>query len=153
VLLITYHADRILLVVFVMAVGQTFLRASGGIIAKRTVGAVSPLSLTMARAGFTSVIILIFALIGGRWQWPPPDTMALIVIGALGGPFISYVLFYRALELIDASKAALIGANRPLFVLLYGLILFGSLPLPRQIAGGLLSIGGLVILLSARQQQ
>jgi drug/metabolite transporter (DMT)-like permease len=152
-LLITYHADRIVLLVFIIAVGQTFLRASCNVIAKHTVSDVSPLALTMARAGGTAFIILIYALLAGRWRWPPPGTLALIVVGALGGPFFSYVLFYRALVLIDVSKASLIEANRPLFVLLYSLILFGSLPQPHQIAGGLLSVGGVVILLSTRQKR
>jgi transporter family protein len=152
-LLITYRADRIVLLVFIMAAGQTFLRASCNVIAKHTVSGVSPLTLTMARAGSTSFITLVYALLVGRWQWPPPDTLALIVAGALGGPFFSYVLLYRALVLIDVSKASLIEANRPLFVLFYSLILFGSLPQPHQIAGGLLSIGGVVILLFARQKR
>lgn len=151
-LLITYQSDRVVLVVFVLAVGQTFLHASCNIIAKRALSTVSPLSLTLARAGCTSLVTLLFAWMTGRWQQPPPGILALIVAGALGGPFISYILFYRALSLIDVSKAALIGATRPLFVLLYSLILFGSLPQPHQIAGGLLGIAGVVTLLSARQR-
>jgi drug/metabolite transporter (DMT)-like permease len=73
-------------------------------------------------------------------------------VGALGGPFVSHLLLYRALALVNASKVSLIGATQPLFVLLYSLALFGTLPLKHQIAGGLLSMGGVAILLSARNK-
>jgi drug/metabolite transporter (DMT)-like permease len=152
-LLITYHADRVMWVVFIISLSSSFLYASTIIIAKQTVGAVSPLTLTLARAACTAFFIAILALVSGRWQRPPLDTLALIAVGALGGPLFSHVLFYRALALIDASQVSLVGATQPAFVLLYSLLLFGTLPLLHQIAGGLLSVGGVVILLSARNRK
>ena len=151
VLMITYYSDRVVLLVFIMALGNTFLHASGAVIAKCAVGDVTPLTLTLVRAGGTSIIILIVTLLTGRWEWPSIGALALIALGALGGPFISHILFYRALALIDVSQVSLINATRPLFVLLYSLLLLGSLPLLHQIAGGLLSIIGVVTLLSARR--
>ncbi|MGD9101007.1 MAG: DMT family transporter, partial [Anaerolineae bacterium] len=152
-LLITYHADRVMLVVFIISLLSSFLYSSTTIIAKQTVSVVSPLTLALARAACTAFFIAIFALVTGRWQRPPPDILALIAVGALGGPLFSHVLLYRALALIDASKVSLVGATQPAFVLLYSLLLFGTLPLLHQIAGGLLSVGGVVILLSARKQK
>jgi drug/metabolite transporter (DMT)-like permease len=151
VLMITYYSDRVMILVFLMALGNTFLHASGAVIAKRAVGDVTPLTLTLVRAGGSSILILIAALLSGRWQWPSTNALILTALGALGGPFISHILYYRALALIDVSKVSLINATRPLFVLLYSLLLFGNLPLLHQTAGGLLSIIGVVTLLSARR--
>jgi len=152
-LLITYHADQVVLTVFFMAIASSFLYASTMIIAKQTVDATSPLTLTLARASGTAGLVLIFALATGRWHPPPPDILIMIAVGALGGPLISHILLYRALSLIEASKVSLVGATQPAFVLFYSLLLFGSLPLAHQIAGGLLSMGGVAILISARNQR
>jgi drug/metabolite transporter (DMT)-like permease len=143
----------VILIVFVMTLFSSSLYASSVIIAKHTVSAIPPLTLTLVRAGCTAAIILVFAAITGRLQWPPPSTLALLAVGAVGSPFLSQILLFYALSLIDASKASLIGATQPVFVLLYSLIFFGSLPLLHQILGGLISIGGVVMLISARNSR
>jgi len=151
-LLITFRAAPIVWLVFGMAVGQNLLHAGGTFIAKRAIATLSPGSLTLVRATSTSLFLAAFGLFShGRWVCPPANTLALILVGAVGGPFLSYVLFYRALAVVNASTAALIGATRPLFVLLYGFFIFQTLPLPHQIAGGLLSIAGVALLFSTRQ--
>ncbi len=153
-LLITYRAAPIVWLVFGMAVGQNLLHASGTLIAKRAIATLSPGSLTLARAASTSLFLAAFGMFQhGGWYYPPAHTLALILVGAVGGPFLSYVLFYRALALVTASSAALIGATRPLFVLLYGFFIFQTLPLAHQIVGGLLSIAGVALLFSTRQCQ
>lgn len=151
-LLITYRGDAVLLKVFFISLGSSFLYSCTVIIAKRAVSAVSPLTLTLARSGGTASTILLLALVTGRLQFPSPGMLLIIVVGALGGPLISHLLLYRALALVDASKVSLIGATQPLFVLLYSLALFRTLPDGHQIAGGLLSMGGVAILLSARNK-
>jgi drug/metabolite transporter (DMT)-like permease len=151
-LLITYHADEVMLKVFFISLGSSFLYSCTIIIAKQAVVAISPLTLTLARSGGTASTILLLALITGRLQFPPLGMLLIISVGALGGPLISHLLLYRALALVDASRVALIGATQPLFVLLYSLALFGTLPLAHQIAGGLLSMGGVAMLLSARNK-
>ncbi len=151
-LLITYHADEVMLKVFFMSMCSSFLYSCTIIIAKQAVAAISPLTLTLARSSGTASTILILALITGRLQFPSPGMLVIIIVGALGGPFISHLLLYRALALVDASKVSLVGATQPLFVLLDSLALFGTLPLAHQIAGGLLSMGGVAILLSARNK-
>jgi drug/metabolite transporter (DMT)-like permease len=151
-LLITYHADEVMLKVFFISLCSSFLYSCTIIIAKQAVAAISPLTLTLARSGGTASIILLLALITGRLQSPPLAMLVIIIVGALGGPFISHLLLYRALALVDASKVSLIGAAQPLFVLLYSLALFGDWPLAHQVAGGLLSMGGVAILLFARNK-
>ncbi len=151
-LLITYRADEVMLKVFFISLCSSFLYSCAIIIAKQAIVSISPLILTLARSGGTASTILILALITGRLQFPPLGMLVIIIIGALGGPLISHLLLYRALALVDASKVSLIGATQPLFVLFYSLALFGDWPLEHQVAGGLLSIGGVVILLSARNK-
>jgi drug/metabolite transporter (DMT)-like permease len=151
-LLITYRADAVMLKVFFIALGSSFLYSCTIIIAKQAVASVSPLTLTLARSGGTAFTMLFLTLVTGRLQVPALDMLAIIIVGALGGPLVSHLLLYRALALVDASKVSLIGATQPLFVMLYSLALFGTLPLEHQIAGGLLSMGGVAILLSARNK-
>ena len=62
-------------------------------------------------------------------------------------------LHYRALRYIDLSKASLLHASQPLFVALFGLIVFGTLPDLRQWFGGALVLVGVYLLLIGRPRK
>ncbi len=74
----------------------------------------------------------------------------MTIAGALLGPFLGMMLFYRAVSLIDLAKVGIIQGSVPVFALASAFIVFGTLPSLYQILGGALTIGGVYALYSGR---
>ena len=62
------------------------------------------------------------------------------------------MLYYRSLRYIDLSKASLLHSSQPLFVALFALIIFGTVPGPSQWLGGALVLAGVYALVAGRRR-
>ncbi len=80
-----------------------------------------------------------------RRQWPP-----LLVLG-LSGIFAYNACFFKGLELIEASRAAVIIANNPIFIALLAALLLGERLTPLKICGIALSICGALVVITHGQ--
>ena len=150
--IITYGSSQTILLVFALAVIENLAYAVSQVVAKGVVGRISPAALTIWRATLTCLFTLVYTLGAGKWQGVPPAILPTIAAGAFVGPFLSFVLWYEALARLEISRAAIIGAGQPFIVLLYSLVLFGTLPDPHQLLGGLVTVAGVVILISASRR-
>lgn len=151
--LITYGSGPVVFLVFLLAVADNLAYAVSQIIARRVVGGVSPAALTTWRATLTCLLTLAYVLLTDRWQAIPPGILPIIIAGAFVGPFLSFVLWYEALARLEVSRAAVVGAGQPFVVTLYALILLGTLPQPRQLVGGLVTVAGVVLLLTVKAER
>ena len=70
-----------------------------------------------------------------------PFLTAAIVVNAIFG----FVFFYKALELIDVSKLAIIRTLDPFVVVIYMLALFHTLPALNEFVGGTLVVAGVLV--------
>jgi O-acetylserine/cysteine efflux transporter len=149
-LLIAYRGGAVLNLVFLLALAENLLMAGATIMAKFAVHHVPPIVLAGYRGVLISLVILVYALLTGQWEWVNGHTLAIMAAGALSGPFLGYVMHYASLARVDAGKAAIIAAIQPVFVTLYTVLLFGDLPTYQQALGGALTIVGVVIVFAAR---
>ncbi len=152
-LLITYASGRIVLQAFLLSIFiETLFFSLAFLVCKVTLEREMPAA---ALAGYRSLLMCLFtaiyALATGRWVTPTPQELLLISTGAIYGPFIAWVLLMHALARANASKVAVIRNVQPVFVALCSLIVFGTLPAPRQVAGGALTIAGVILILTAQQ--
>ena len=131
----------------VLVFAANFLYAAGLALVKSQLGDMDTGALTGLRAVFGFPILIGHALIVGGWHIPEAGQLAGIFIGALLGSFIGHMLYYRSLQYIDLSKASLLHASQPLFVVVYGLLIFGTLPGVQQWFGGALVLLGVYLLL------
>jgi transporter family protein len=69
----------------------------------------------------------------------------MVALGALLGPFLSFVCYFAALRYMDFSKVSILRNSEPVFAAVYGLIFLGSLPGGRQLAGCALVLAGVVL--------
>jgi drug/metabolite transporter (DMT)-like permease len=121
------------------------------ILAKRHIKEVSPLILALNRAFFLMVLASILLIAFHQSLMIPRKALINIVLGSFFGPFLTSITQYSALKYIEASKAAIIQSSTGLFVLLGAFLWFENLPYPYQIAGGIITIGGVSLLMIGRQ--
>lgn len=122
------------------------------IMAKKHIRQVSPTMLAINRAVFLFLFALILLRAMGESFVISHKALINIAIGSFFGPFLTSISQYSALRYIEASKSAIIQSSTGLVVLLGAYLWFDSLPLPYQIAGGMLTIGGVAMLMLGRQK-
>jgi drug/metabolite transporter (DMT)-like permease len=149
-LLIAYRGGAVLNLVFLLALVENLLMAGATIMAKFAVHHIPPIVLAGYRGVLISLVILVYALLTGQWEWVEGRTLVIVATGALSGPFLGYVMHYASLARVDAGKAAIVAAIQPAFVTLYTVFLFGDLPTFQQALGGALTIVGVAVVFAAR---
>lgn len=73
-----------------------------------------------------------------------------IAVGSLVGPFLTALSNYNSIKYIEASKSSIIQSSRGLFVTAGAWIYFSSIPHAYQVVGGIITIVGVIILISAK---
>lgn len=120
------------------------------ITAKKNIQRITPTMLAINRAIFLLTLAAILLAATGQSLPIPGKAFFNILIGSLLGPFLTSISQYSALKYIEASRAAIIQSTTALFVVLGVFLYFGKLPVGYQVAGGLLTIGGVILLLIRR---
>ncbi len=119
-------------------------------LAKKFIKTLTPTILAINRAIFLMLAAFMMVKINGQSLRIPIHAFYYILIGSFMGPFLTSIGQYSALKFIEASRAAIIQSTTSLFVVLGVFLFFGKLPMAYQVAGGLLTIGGVVLLIAGR---
>jgi drug/metabolite transporter (DMT)-like permease len=121
------------------------------ITAKSHIQTITPSMLALNRAFFLLFFALIMLLILGQGLAIPLSALIYISIGSFFGPFLTSIGQYSALKYLEASRSAIIQSTTALFVLAGAYIYFGKFPLGYQVAGGILTIAGPLILVLGKR--
>jgi len=98
-------------------------------LAKRTDPGVDVGVMVAARCLGSLALAAVYVLATGKFNvHVPPFPLAMVALGALLGPFLSFVSYFAALR-----------------HMVYGLVFLGSLPGGRQLAGCALVLAGVVL--------
>ncbi len=117
------------------------------ILAKKHIRDISPVVLAINRAVFLLLFALVF-MIFGKYSFGIPKTAFInIVAGSFIGPFLTSIFQYSALRYIAASKSAIVQSTTGLFVLAGAFLIFGNLPTPVQISGGIITMAGVILMM------
>jgi len=133
-----------------MMICTTFY-AARTILAKKFIKTITPTMLAINRAIFLLLLASVLLMINGQSLKIPASAFLNILIGSFMGPFLTSIGQYSALKYIEASRAAIIQSTTSLFVVLGVFLYFGKLPLAYQVAGGVLTIAGVVVMVLARR--
>jgi drug/metabolite transporter (DMT)-like permease len=152
VAILTYAGGRVVLLGAALVFVANLLYALGLALVKSRLQAIDPGALTGLRALFGLPVIIVYAVFSGTWHVPGALQIAGIFLGALLGPFLGHMLYYRSLRYIDLSKASLLHSSQPLFVAVFALIIFRTIPGPSQWLGGTLVLAGVYALLVGRRR-
>jgi transporter family protein len=131
------------------AIGSAVFAALTAIFGKVGVAQINSNLATFLR---TVVILVVTAIIiGSRNEWQRPDHVSakslsfLILSGIATG--LSWLCYYRALQLAPASRVAPIDKLSVVLVVVFATIFLGE-PLTWRVAGGALLIAGGVLLMA-----
>jgi len=117
------------------------------IIAKKNILSLPPSLLAINRSFFLFAFSLVFLLILNQSFIIPKTALINIAVGSFLGPFVTSICQFSFLKYIEASRGAIIQSTTGLFVLALSYLYLGSLPLPYQITGGIITIIGAIVLI------
>jgi drug/metabolite transporter (DMT)-like permease len=126
----------------------TFLWAGNAIAGRVLVGSISPITLSMVRWSLAALLLAplgwhVFKPKSALWQ----DKGRLLILGLLGvGSYNA--LLYLALQTSTAINVTLIGSSMPIWSLFIGAFFFQAKPRFLQMIGALISILGVVLVLT-----
>jgi len=127
------------------------LWAGNAVVGRLVAGMVSPMMLNLLRWSIALVVLLPLAapvLRPGSALWPSWQRFAVLSVLAIGG---YNALLYLSLNTSTPINVTLVGSISPVFMLLIGRIFFGNAISPKQWLGAVLSIFGVLLVLSRGQ--
>jgi drug/metabolite transporter (DMT)-like permease len=130
---------------------STIFYGARTITAKNHIHTITPIMLALNRAVFLLIFAVMMLLIFGQGLAIPNSALVNIAVGSFFGPFLTSLGQYSALKYLEASRSAIIQSTTALFVLLGAYLYFGRFPLGYQIAGGILTIAGPLIMVIGKR--
>lgn len=128
-----------------IAIAASLAIAVHQVLSKVYVKAIEPLMLVSLRTLYTAAFLLVYTAAFSKLQpFPlaqlPPLTFAVAINAVVG-----FVFFYKALELLDVSKVAIIRTLDPFIVVVYAMAVFHTLPSLQQLIGGTFVVVGVLV--------
>lgn len=123
--------------------------AGNAIVGRAAVGSFPPIALSIARWTGAFLIVLPFALPHLRRDWPAIRRQIWLMVALSATGIAAFnALQYTALEYTTAINLLLLQSSGPLFVAMWSLLLFGIRPTLAQALGVLVSMTGVIVILT-----
>lgn len=133
---------------FFWAVLSACFAALTAIFAKIGIAGIDSDFATLVRTGLIVVVLAPFVWLAGKWSNPldlPPRSMLFLALSALATG-ASWICYFRALQLGEASKVAPVDKFSLVLVAVFAYLFLGERPAGREWAGiGLVASGVLVL--------
>ncbi len=132
---------------FLFALGSAFFAALTALLGKLGVSEINSNLATLIRTAV--ILVVVFGLVTTRGEWQPLDkvspfgTAMLVLSGVATG--ISWLCYYRALQLAPASKVAPVDKLSVVFVILAAAVFLGETLTWKTALGGVLITLGVVL--------
>lgn len=115
------------------------------VLSKVYVKTIDPLTLVSLRTLFTALFLLAYAASFSKLQAFPIDRLPFLTVVIVVNAIFGFVFFYKALELIDVSKVAIIRTLDPFIVVVYALAIFHTVPDINELVGGTMVVAGVLV--------
>jgi len=125
---------------------SNLIYAISTIISKKNIQKINPVLLSLNRVVFLFIVSAVALLVTGQSLNVSASVIKYISLGSLLGPFLAALAGYTAIKYIEASRSAVIGSSKSLFVLLTAYLYFGHLPHYYQLIGGLITVVGVLLI-------
>ena len=150
---ISYSGGTSITTFFIPGTGIVFLNAlfaaSATLVVKVHVKKISPEVLNLNRSVWLLLFsVLMFFILGDPFVCAPAATKNAAIGGVL--EFVAILTVYYSFKFIEASRSSVIQSMKGIFVLLGAWMFFGTLPLAHQLAGGLITVTGVLIMALAQ---
>jgi len=128
-----------------MVIGSSALYALHAAIVKRYGGGIGFVEFFLWRLISTAGFLFVSAAAQGLLAWPSPTAWALILLTGTVDVVISRALYYLSLRQIPISIHSLVLTLSPVVAILWTAALFGVVPAPRDLIGGVGVLIGIAI--------
>ncbi len=149
-LIMTYRAGEIVLLAFVLGLINSLFVSIRTLLGKVAVQYLEPAVLIAVSRLIACLFALLYAIAFGVLQLPSITNLLVIIIGAFCGPFLGFMLLYKALSLSEVSRVSALRTSFPFFVALYSFLIFRTIPSPHQMLGGGIIVTGILVLIKGR---
>lgn len=117
--------------------------------AHHAVTEIPPFTIAAIRFGIAGLLLLIWLLIRKQWNWTVLKKRWLgLLIMSLTGVFAYNAFFFLGLQYTSATNGALVIATSPVFITLVSVIFLKETMTKRKYAGMILSLFGVIIVIS-----
>lgn len=150
---ISYSGGATLETFFIKGTGIVFFNAifaaSATLVVKAHVKKLSPELLNLNRAIWLFMFSIIMFFIRGESVIYSPGGFVNTAIGAVL-EFIAILTVYYSFKYIEVSRSSIVQSLKGIFVLLVVFLFFGTFPKTHQLAGGMLTVAGILIMALAQ---
>jgi drug/metabolite transporter (DMT)-like permease len=129
--------------------GTALCYAVGGIYTAQRFTGVSPVESTIGQQFGAFVLLLPFSLLVPPREWPPLGPIAALLVLAVFGTAVAYILYFRLITSIGPTRQATVAYLIPLFGTAWGVIFLDE-PFGVATAAGMLTILLGVVLVTGR---
>ena len=133
-----------------LVIVATLLYAVHSAMVKRYGGDIPFGEFMFFRVASVAGVLVLLALAQGGLVWPTPLAWGWLGIAATVNVVISRGLYYLALRRLDMSLLTIILTLTPVVTWLWSIALFGGRPTRQEIAGGIATLVGVLIVTSSR---
>jgi len=127
--------------------GAALLFASANSLSKAYVKNVNPVALAGGNSFFMFLFIFAFAVLTGRLETAFPSvTLVYAFLGSVTGVVLSFVLFFKALQVYAVSKTATIRTIEPFLTAIFSFVVLALPTTANQLVGGVLIVIGVATL-------
>ena len=133
-----------------LVVVSTLLYAVHSAVVKRYGGDIPFGEFMFFRVASVAVVLVPLAAAQGALVWPTPLAWAWLLFAATVNVVISRGLYYLALRRLDMSFLTIILTLTPVVTWVWSMALFGGRPTLQEIAGGIATLVGVLVVTSSR---
>jgi len=153
-ILLTFHTSGFSLAGSLVILISTLAQSINVIIVRRIGSKNGSYAFALIRTVTLFIFYLLYAFtVPGAFGLLPWNTMLVVMAGAFFGPFLLVVSSYKSLEYLEAGTAAIFRSIQPFFVVVASLVVFGTTPGVRDLAGGILMVAGNILFISAHMKR
>ncbi len=135
---------------FIPGVGLVVINCAGAatatVIVRAKVNNLTPEILSFNRIFWMLIFFSGWVIIAGTPMTISTGALINTIIATILEPVLAILLVYKAYQYIEASRGTIIQSTKGLMIIPIAYFYFGTLPLPHQIAGGIISMIGVIII-------
>jgi len=133
-----------------IVISSTALYALHSALVKRFAGEIPFGEFMFFRVGSVATVLVVLALAQGAVVWPTPVAWGWLVVAAAVNVVLSRGVYYLALRRLDMSFLTIILTLTPVVTWLWSIVVFGGRPTGIEIAGGLATLAGVLLVTASR---
>lgn len=149
---ISYSNGNYLRLGSLMAVLASFAIALHLLAAKAIIKKASPVTMLGFRNFFAALFLAAYVLAFKEFKPVSYELMPALIALSLLSSFIGFYFLYNSLKYLDAAKVGALRVLDPVFILVYVLIIFQTIPTAKDLVGGLMVMAGVAAMSLSREK-